>query len=550
MIIKKLNSVFHRHSRWLFGLFTIVIIVSFIGFMVPGSFFGFGPDTGSGAKVGTAFGKKVTYDDLREIHRNLEICNQIGFPVGEVRIEQQFFFYCMLEKARSMGIAASDKEVAANLKMHPMLQTNNAFDMKKYQNLLTNLGRLGITKQDIEGAIRMMLVINKFQNQQTSAVIATPGEAKELFRQFNTPYEIRVAEFQLGKAAPLAKPNARKVAELAAADQKAVTAFFNANKGKYTIPGSLDVMVVEFKNSLFIAQASKKATAKELLKFYNANKSLFTGKDGKAQPFAAVRAKVRDEFVKIESADLAQRAAEDFAVDAADAVAAVDKKADKINAFRKAADKLKLAVMENNKVSFTAQSIGTIYSAELVNALNQVAGNPVTKVVATADSACVGFLRNRIETRPAQLDEVLAQVRADLVQDNLYKAARKAADTAYNAIRKLPAKERTRAFNSLTGVKYNTVKFTLAEPARDAAFQQAMMSALNMKVGEISAPMANLQMVMLVSRKAPDYKTYKGKESQYMMIVQMQKAQQLRGAFMEELSAQCQLDPSITAERQ
>ena len=51
MIIKKLNSVFHRHSRWLFGLFTIVIIVSFIGFMVPGSFFGFGPDTGSGARV-------------------------------------------------------------------------------------------------------------------------------------------------------------------------------------------------------------------------------------------------------------------------------------------------------------------------------------------------------------------------------------------------------------------------------------------------------------------------------------------------------------------
>jgi hypothetical protein len=259
---------------------------------------------------------------------------------------------------------------------------------------------------------------------------------------------------------------------------------------------------------------------------------------------------VRDEFVKIESADLAQRAAEDFAVDAADAVAAVDKKADKINAFRKAADKLKLAVMENRKVAFTAQSIGTIHSAELVNALNQVAGNPVTKVVATADSACVGFLRNRIETRPAQLDEVLAQVRADLVQDNLYKAARKKADTAYNAIRKLSAKERSRAFNSLTGVKYNTVKFTLAEPSRDAAFQQAMMTALNLKVGEVAAPMANLQMVMLVSRKAPDYKNYKGKESQYMMIVQMQKAQQLRGAFMEELSAQCQLDPSITAERQ
>ena len=247
---------------------------------------------------------------------------------------------------------------------------------------------------------------------------------------------------------------------------------------------------------------------------------------------------------------MAQRAAEDFAVDAADAVAAVDKKADKINAFRKIADRLKLAVIENPKVSFTSGNISSIHSADLVAALNQAAGNPVTKVVATADSACVGFLRNRVETRPAKLEEVLAQVRLDQVKDSLYKAARKKAETAFAAIRKQPANQQAKAFNSLTGVKYTNVKFTLSEPARDAKFQQAMMNSLKLKVGEIAAPMANLQMVMLVSRKAPDYKAFKGKEDQYMMIVRMQKAQQQQAAFMEELSAQCQLDPSITAERQ
>lgn len=549
MIIKKLNNVFHRHSRWLFGLFTIVIIISFIGFMVPGSFFGFGPETGSGVKVGTAFGKKVTYEDLRNVNRNLEICNQIGFPVGEVRIEQQFFFFCMLEKAKEMGIAASDKEIAASLKQHPLLQNNGKFDMQKYKNLLANLGKMGITKEDVEEAIRMILVINKLQNQMGSGIIATPGEAKELFRQFNTAYEIRIAEFQTAKPGKLVKPQARKIAELPKAEQSAVAAFYNANKGKYNIPGWLDVMVVEIKNSIFTAQAARKATAKELLKFYNANKSLFAGKDGKPAPFNTVRAKVRDEFVKIESAELALRAAEDFAVDAADAVAAADKKADKVKAFRKAADKLKLAVMENPKVPFTALSIGSIHSPELVKALDQVAGNPVTKVVSTADSTCVGFLRSRTATRPALLDEVLFQVRSDLLRDNLYKAARKAAETAYVAIRKQPAAQQAKAFNSLKGVKYDTVKFTLAEPAANAKFQQAMMTAISMKVGDISAPMTNLQMVRLVSRKAPDYKNYKGKESQYMMILRMQKAQQLQGAFMEELSAQCQLDPSITAER-
>ena len=31
MIIKKLNRLFHKHSRWLFRGFTVVIIVSFLG---------------------------------------------------------------------------------------------------------------------------------------------------------------------------------------------------------------------------------------------------------------------------------------------------------------------------------------------------------------------------------------------------------------------------------------------------------------------------------------------------------------------------------------
>ncbi|MBR2372962.1 MAG: SurA N-terminal domain-containing protein [Lentisphaeria bacterium] len=550
MIIKKLNSVFHRHSRWLFGLITIVIIISFIGFMVPGSFFGFGPENGSSMRVGTAFGKKVTYEDLRDIHRNLEVCNQLGFPVGETRIEQQFFFYCMLLKAESVGISASDKEIASTLKNHPMLQSNGKFDMKKYNTLLTNLNRFGITKQEVEASLRMMLIITKLQNQLGAAVIATPGEARELFRHFNTTYELKIAEFQTGKAAKLVKPNAVKLAELPAAEQKAVVQYFNANSKKYTIPGWLDVMVVEFPNKFFIAQAAKKATEKELLKFYNANKNLFTGKDGKVPAFAAVKAKVRDEFIKLESTDLAQRAAEDFAVDTADAAAAVDKMADKIKAFRKAADSKKLAVVENPKVPFTASNIGSINSANLVQALNQVAGNPVTKVVVTPDSACVGFLRGRTETRLAQLDEVLAQVRADKTADELYKATRKKAEDSYIALRKLKGANRNKAFDTLKGVKFTNLKFTLAEPATDPKFQQAMMTAMNMKVGDIAAPLPNLQMVKLVARKAPDYKNYAGKESQYQMILRMQKSQQLQAAFMEEISTRCQLDPSITAERQ
>lgn len=549
MIIKKLNSIFHRHSRWLFGLFTIIIIVSFIGFMVPGSFFGFGPDTGSSARVGTAFGKKVTYDDLRLVHRNLEVCNQIGFPVGDSRIEQQFFFYCLLLKAEEMGIAASDKEVAESLKNHPMLQTDGKFDKQKYTNMINNLSRLGISKQDILESIRMVLVITKLQNQLGASIIATPGEAKELYRQFNTSYELKIAEIQTPAAPKLVKPDAKKLSELPAAEQKAVAEFFRNNSRNYTIPGWMDVLAVEFKHNLFTAQAAKKATAAELQKFYTANPTLFHDKNGKLQPFAAVKDKVRSELIRIESADLAQRAAEDFSIEAADAAAAVDKQADKIKSFRDAADKRKLTVAEVSKVPFTASSVGTIISRELVQALDQCAGNPVTKVVNTSDSACVAFLRNRTETRPAKLDEVLKTVRADKVKNDLYLKAKKSAEAAFVALRKLPKSQQAKAFDSLKDAKFTTLKFTLSDQAPDPKFQQAVEVALGMRPGEISSPLPNLQLVRLISRKAPDYKGYTGKESQYLMIVRMQKARQLQAAFMEELSTQCRLDPSLMADR-
>ena len=549
MIIKKLNSIFHRHSRWLFGLFTIIIIVSFIGFMVPGSFFGFGPDTGSSARVGTAFGKKVTYDDLRAVHRNLEVCNQIGFPVGDSRIEQQFFFYCLLQKAEEMGIAASDKEVAETLKNHPMLQTDGKFDKKKYANMIGNLGRFGISKEDIQESIRMVLVINKLQNQLGASIIATPGEAKELYRQFNTVYELKVAQIQTPAAPKLVKPEAKKLSELPEAEQKAVAEFFRNNAKNYTIPGWMDVLVVEFKHNLFAAQAARKATPAELQKFYAANPTLFQDKNGKLQPFAAVKDKVRSELLRIECADLAQRAADDFSVEAADAAAAVDKQTDKIKSFRDAAAKRKLTIVEVSKVPFTASSVGSIVSRELVRALDQCAGNPVTKAVNASDSACVAFLRGRTETRPAKLDEVLATVRADKMKNDLYLKAKKSAEESYVALRKLPQNQQAKAFDSLKNAKFTTLKFSLADQAPDPKFQQAVEKALGMKPGEISAPLPNLQLVRLLARRAPDYKGYAGKESQYLMIVRMQKARQLQAAFMEELSTQCLLDASLTADR-
>ena len=67
MIIKKLNAVFHKHSRILFGAFTLLIIVAFTDFLTPGNTGGCTNAADSAA--GTAFGKKVTYKELSDFGR-------------------------------------------------------------------------------------------------------------------------------------------------------------------------------------------------------------------------------------------------------------------------------------------------------------------------------------------------------------------------------------------------------------------------------------------------------------------------------------------------
>ena len=41
-----------------------------------------------------------------------------------------------------------------------------------------------VTKEDIEEAIRMIIILNKMQNPAQNAVVVTPGEARDLFRRF------------------------------------------------------------------------------------------------------------------------------------------------------------------------------------------------------------------------------------------------------------------------------------------------------------------------------------------------------------------------------
>lgn len=224
MIIKKLNTVFHKHSKILFGAFTLIIIVSFIGFTGGGSMFGCDSHSGGNQKVGEAYGKKVTMDDLQDFYRKCSIV------MGDVNLDWQgvFYLYCLNLRADRLGIVVSDDEVAKAISFYGM-DKDGKYDANKYQKHLSDLKKRGISENDLAEAVRLSLKQQKLREYVFSQVVVTPSEVAAVYRDFNTMWHFKVASFS---SESVAAPNPKDLAKYYA-DEK--------NKGRYRC-----VKLVEF----------------------------------------------------------------------------------------------------------------------------------------------------------------------------------------------------------------------------------------------------------------------------------------------------------------
>lgn len=211
MIIKKLNTMFHKHSRVLFGLFTLIIIVSFMGFLTPGQF---GCDTDPGSQVvGEVYGKKVSVDDLREFYRVCPMTRQ----KSNVDFKDIFDWYCLNFRADQLGIHVSDDEVAGVIR--PMcIGKDGKYDEQGYRKLIGRLNRQGISEKDFVESIRVELKFRKLEEHVVSQVEVTPSEVESLYREVKTKLHFKVAAFNTAGFVP---------------DEKALKEFFGKNKDRY-----------------------------------------------------------------------------------------------------------------------------------------------------------------------------------------------------------------------------------------------------------------------------------------------------------------------------
>ena len=197
MIIKKLNTMFYKHGRVLFAVFTFVIIITFLDFLTPGRG-GCGEGGAWGTPgVGTAFGKKVTIDDLRDLSQQQQVINMAFYSGSgrDVRPEELFQEYCMLEKAAQLGITASSKEIAQYLTALPLFWQDGKFSEAKYREQMAAFKKQGISEALLNQAVRTIVILSKLQQEVTAGVIVTDNEVAEAYRQACTKYLVGVKRF-------------------------------------------------------------------------------------------------------------------------------------------------------------------------------------------------------------------------------------------------------------------------------------------------------------------------------------------------------------------
>ncbi len=523
MLIKKLNSMFHKHSRWLFGLFTIVIIISFVGFFTPGQF-GFGDFGGDSATAGVAFGDKVSYGELRELQMPVYILS----GQRDVSWRQLFELHCKLVKAEAMGLGVSDRELVELLRQNPDFQQNGRFDLEKYREALQ---RMGITEEDFVRALRMQMLMAKLNSSLVSGIVVTPDEARDLYRQVNAKYAVKAAVF---------KPESFR--DQVALSGSEVKKFFEANRASYQIPGMFDALIADFPYSAYLAESEKQASDAVLQKFYELNRSAFTDQAGKELPFASARAEVRKLFIEQNARLLARRAATRFASGIYEQMAELEP-GEREACFRNAAASAGIELTAAQQVSYDAEAVGKLKSRLLVARLARENSFRLTNEIIGDDAVYLGFVLKQVKTRPAELGEVANKVKDDYVRaQEMRKAMEFVERSRAELLAITDVARREAAFGALKNCEYKTFGFSLLNQPAPVGLESAAAAVIDLAPGEIAPPVATddaVQLALLIKRVPADMADFEKNQAQFVELCRMGKLQLLEQALGMEFATQC-----------
>ena len=473
-----MNSIFRKHGRWIFGIITVLIAISFLGFFTPGfsSIFG-GGGPRQGGNVGEIFGEPISTDDISLRANRLYIMYLLQFaaygekkpPARALRervYQDAFGSAAMLKAAQLQGIKVSDDEVAAFIVEDPAFQENGRFSMAKMDRFVDGwLKPEHLTVSDLDESIRDYLTQAALERSMTENVVVTPAEVAIFNRQLNEKNEIAVALFDAAKY----------VGEVKISDGE-LENYFKANAAKYRIPVSFSAVVATFRPE------PVKASDADLQKFFESRKQFYSA-DGKTPAFQDVKKKVTDDYNAQYGREAAQKKAQKFAVDLYDQVGEMDI-AGRRTLFEKQVIRDKAELLETGWFFADADKIGGIQESALIGEFSKLYKIPVTNAVSGKDAVYVGMLLESKEARPATFAEVKDKVRAELIREKSLEIARRKARELVKAL----ADSKGQAAEVARKSKLFSIQpeYSMMQPLDNMEMLDAVRAATNLPVGGFS----------------------------------------------------------------
>ena len=486
MVIQRMNNVLVKHSKVLFGIFTAVIIVSFVWFFTPGidGSLLFGGGISDKTEYGRCFEEKITYGDIKDALRELSLVNRYAdFPD-----EQAFLFLVQKHGADMLGASVSDEELRDFLKKVPDFQENGAFSAAKYREFADRmLEPRGFSVADYENAMRDILRLEKASEMAGANVVMSDGEFQELLREKLEKYTFRFVQFT-----PDLLAGEVKVTEEALQD------FFQANKENLLPPARIDGVTAVALNSVFKAVV----TPETIKAYYEKHQDEFKDKDGKVRTLESVSKEITEKL-QSEDGTGAKKVMEEFCRKIRNLSRTEEYKTDYEALFRAAAKEAGFDLVEVKDASVEAEQ-GVVPASDpaAFAALSRLKRpGSVTSPVYGSDGCRISLLTGRREFKDTTFEE--ARVRAEKAY-RLAKAQELMSSAAESFRAKVSqSKEPGKELESLAKeFKANVIKFpegiTRLSIESNPYTVQLRNTLLETKAGALSLPRTGSAVVEMI----------------------------------------------------
>ena len=507
MVIRKMNTVLVKHNKILFGIFSVIIIISFVWFFTPGLdgslLFG-GAGASPNAAVGTVFGKKITNKQYQQAYRDrvLVLEAMTGRDASQFHsyIEQTLFQEIARETAADvLGISATDEEVSNFIRNAcAIFRGKNGFDPELYRKFAQNIQeRDGRSITEFENLVRRMLSADKVASELTSGVYLTPDEKDRMTVLLKEKFNASLIEFPFANYKNIKRGSAE--AKTKGLSETDMLNYYKAHQKQFMTAPQMKALIVRFP----YAPANYAPTAKEIEAYYKAHENKFK-KNNKVQPLAQVRNQIAEAIRQEKGRQNAQQRAKNFRDALYSASESVENPAKQIDLLKKLAAQQKLNLIQTDWFTTqTAELKGIGKEPELVAALFRT--NPKHNPLLTAslkgnNGVYVAGSTAVLPSVPADFKDVQGKVWDALLADYAKRAASEAAHNfAHQAAGKADIGKALPELAKKAGARLSVLKTFTREAKNETPVRQfAMQLAVRQQDKTISRPESTNDSMILV----------------------------------------------------